>query len=199
MSDEWLTRTRAGVTVLALERQDRYRADYGLSAYDVAQLTTDRLTSDWFERAVAAAGPAHAKAIANFMQIEFARLMRAASIESIEAVRVQPEQLADLVRLVDARTINVNTARQVLEEMFASGADAAAIVQSRGLGQVNDQDALRAIVVQVLDANPKEVGQFLAGNEKVFGFFVGQAMKALKGKGNAPVLNDLFREELSKR
>jgi aspartyl-tRNA(Asn)/glutamyl-tRNA(Gln) amidotransferase subunit B len=187
------------VPVLALARQDRYRAEYGLSAYDAAQLTVDRGTSEWFDRAVAAAGTQHAKAIANFMQIEFARLMRAGAIESIEVVRVRPEQLAELVKLVDAKTINVNTARQVLEEMFASGADAAAIVQSRGLGQVNDQDALRAVVVQVLDANPKEVGQYLAGNEKVFGFFVGQAMKALKGKGNAPVLNELFRTELAQR
>lgn len=199
VADDWLTRTRAGVPVLALARQDRYRAEYGLSAYDAAQLTVDRGTSEWFDRAVAAAGTQHAKAIANFMQIEFARLMRAGAIESIEVVRVRPEQLAELVKLVDAKTINVNTARQVLEEMFASGADAAAIVQGRGLGQVNDQDALRAVVVQVLDANPKEVGQYLAGNEKVFGFFVGQAMKALKGKGNAPVLNELFRTELAQR
>jgi aspartyl-tRNA(Asn)/glutamyl-tRNA(Gln) amidotransferase subunit B len=199
VSDEWLARTRVGVPTLALERQDRYRAEYGLSAYDAVQLTVDRATSDWFDLAVAAAGAAHAKAIANFLQIDFARLMRAGGVDSIDAVRVRPEQLAELVRLVDAKTINVNTARQVLEEMFAGGADAGTIVQSRGLGQVNDQDALRAVVAQVLDANVKEVEQYLAGNQKVFGFFVGQAMKALKGKGNAPVLNDLFREELEKR
>ncbi|MCX6019054.1 MAG: Asp-tRNA(Asn)/Glu-tRNA(Gln) amidotransferase subunit GatB [Chloroflexi bacterium] len=198
VSEEWLTRIRLGVPQLGLARQDRYRTDFGLSAYDAAQLTGDRATSDWFDAAVAAAGVAHAKAIANFMQTELVRLMKAGGVDIAE-LRVRPAQLAELVRLVDAKTINVNTARQVLEEMVNTGADAVSIVQSRGLGQVNDESALLAIVEQVLAANPKEVQQYLGGNEKVFGFFVGQAMRALKGKGNAPVLNEMFKAELEKR
>jgi aspartyl-tRNA(Asn)/glutamyl-tRNA(Gln) amidotransferase subunit B len=187
----WLAATRAQVPELALARQDRYRSAYGLSAYDAVQLTGDRATSEWFDQAVSAGGDASAKQLANFMQTDLARLMKGGV--GFEALRIKPAQLAGLVKLVDAKTISVNTARSVLDEMFASGADAQTIVDAKGLGQVNDTSALQKVVDDVIAANAKEAQQYLGGQEKLFGFFVGQAMKALKGKGNAPVLNELFK------
>ncbi len=198
VDDAWIERIRAEMPELAMPRFDRYRADLCLSAYDAAQLTGDRATAEWFDAAVAEAGAANAKSVVNFMQTDLARIMKAAGVSRMGELALKPAQLAGLIKLVEAKTINVNTARQVLEEMVATGADAAAIVQAKGLGQVNDEAALQAVVEGVIAANAKEVQQYLGGQEKLFGFFVGQAMKALKGKGNAPVLNAMFKAALDK-
>jgi aspartyl-tRNA(Asn)/glutamyl-tRNA(Gln) amidotransferase subunit B len=125
--------------------------------------------------------------------------MKTTGVEDIGAQKITPARLAGLVKLVENKTININTARAVLGDMFASGADAESIVVAKGLGQVNDSDALRRVVDDVLNANSREVTQYLAGSDKVFGFFVGQAMKALKGKGNARMINAMLREALEAR
>ncbi len=199
ISAEWLASARARVPELALARQDRYRSALGLSAYDAVQLTADRAVSEWYDQAVDAAGPGSAKQLANFVQTELSRLMKTAGIDDIGAQKVSPKQLAGLVKLVEDKVININTARAVLGDMFATGADAESIVAAKGLGQVNDSDVLRRIVDEVLNANAKEVAQYLAGSDKLFGFFVGQAMKALKGKGNAQMINSMLREALEAR
>jgi aspartyl-tRNA(Asn)/glutamyl-tRNA(Gln) amidotransferase subunit B len=197
VDDAWLNTLRTRVPELALARQDRYRSVFSLSAYDAAQLTSDRATSEYFDAASAGASSTAAKQIANVMQTDYPRLMRARAIDSMAAVAVRPEQLAGLVALVEAKTININTARTVLDEMFGSGQDAQAIVDAKGLGQVNDTTALQKVVDDVLAANPKQVEQYLGGNEKLFGFFTGQCMKALGGKGNAPVINALLKARLA--
>jgi aspartyl-tRNA(Asn)/glutamyl-tRNA(Gln) amidotransferase subunit B len=207
VSDAWLDELRARVPELALSRQDRYRRDYGLSAYDAVQLTSDRAVAEWFEQVVACAADREtsaervrmrAKAAANWIQTEVFRLMKARNLalSDIAALRVQPAQLAQLIRLVEDQTINLNTAKQVFEEMFESGADPRQIIEAKGLAQVSDEGALRAVVAQVVEAHPSQVQQYLSGQEKVFGFLVGQAMKATKGKGNAQVINRLLREAL---
>ena len=207
VSDAWLDELRARVPELALSRQDRYRRDYGLSAYDAVQLTSDRAVAEWFEQVVACAADhqtsddrvrARAKAAANWIQTEVFRLMKARNLalSDIAALRVQPAQLAQLIRLVEDQTINLNTAKQVFEEMFESSADPSRIIEARGLAQVSDEGALQAVVAQVIEAHPSQVQQYLSGQEKVFGFLVGQAMKATKGKGNAQVINRLLREAL---
>ena len=198
VDDAWIDRIRAGMPELAMARFDRYRAVLGLSAYDAAQMTGDRASAEWFDAAVAEAGAANAKSVVNFMQTDLARITKAAGVSRMGELMLKPAQLAGLIKLVEAKTINVNTARQVLEEMVATGADAAAIVQAKGLGQVNDEAALQSVVEGVITANAKEVQQYLGGQEKLFGFFVGQAMKVLKGKGNAPVLNAMFKAAFDK-
>jgi aspartyl-tRNA(Asn)/glutamyl-tRNA(Gln) amidotransferase subunit B len=209
VEEAWLDALRQRAPELALARQDRYRRDFGLSAYDATQLTSDRAVAEWFEKVVTCAAdsaPAdvvrsRAKAAANWIQTEVFRLMKARSVPlaEIAAVKVQPAHLAQLIGLVESQTININTARQVFEEMFDTGADPRAIVESRGLAQVSDEGELRAVVAQVIDAHPDQVRQLLGGQEKVFGFLVGQAMKATKGKGNAQLINRLLREALEAR
>jgi aspartyl-tRNA(Asn)/glutamyl-tRNA(Gln) amidotransferase subunit B len=207
VSDAWLDELRARMPELALSRQDRYRRDYGLSAYDAVQLTNERAVADWFEQVVQSAADgelsnerirARAKAAANWIQTEVFRLMnmRNLALSEIGSLRVRPAQLAQLIRLVEDQTINHNTAKQVFEEMFESGADPRSIVEAKGLAQVSDEDTLQAVVAQVIEAHPSQVQQYLSGQEKVFGFLVGQAMKATKGKGNAQVINRLLREAL---
>jgi aspartyl-tRNA(Asn)/glutamyl-tRNA(Gln) amidotransferase subunit B len=107
--------------------------------------------------------------------------------------------LAELIGMVDVGAINNNTAKQVFEEMFKTGESAKAIVQSKGLAQVSDVSALQKIIDEVIAANAGLVQQYLGGQEKLFGFLVGQAMKATKGKGNAQVINQLLKEAVEKQ
>jgi aspartyl-tRNA(Asn)/glutamyl-tRNA(Gln) amidotransferase subunit B len=208
VSEGWLERVRAQVPELALARHDRYRRDFGLSSYDATILSSDRAISDWFENVVSALGAepapngrgARAKLASNWIQTEVFRLMKANGIPNsdIASVKATPSQLAELIDLVDSGAINTNTARQVFEEMFATGADAKAIVEAKGLAQVSDAGELQRIVDDVIAANPQQVQQLLAGQDKLFGFLVGQAMKATKGQGNAHVINRLLKASLEK-
>ncbi|MEO6063295.1 MAG: Asp-tRNA(Asn)/Glu-tRNA(Gln) amidotransferase GatCAB subunit B, partial [Thermoflexales bacterium] len=179
---------------LPIAKQRRYQAEYGLSAYDASVLTMDRGIATYFERAVAGGTAARAKTVSNWITTDLFRLMKGGA--TIGEVKVQPEQLGALIGLIESGTINNTTARSVFEEMYASGADAAAIVAAKGLGQINDLGALRAIVDEVVGASPSQVAQYLAGQEKVLGYLVGQAMKATQGKGNAQVMGGLIREAL---
>jgi len=200
---DWLAAVRAQMPELALSRYDRYRRDYALSAYDATVLTADRAVADWFEAVVAAVpdGAARAKAAANWVQTELFRLMKARGIPNAEIHRlsIKPRQLANLIGMVEQGAINHNTAKQVFEEMFASGADPRAIVEARGLAQMSDVDALRRVVQEVIAAHPQQAQQVRAGQEKVFGFLVGQAMRATQGKGNAQLINRLLREAIQGR
>lgn len=208
VNDAWLARVRAQAPELALPRHDRYRRDYGFSSYDAAILSSDRAVSDWFDGVVAALRqqpsalgvPGQAKLASNWIQTEVFRLMKANGIANadIAGIRVRPQQLAELIGLVDRGAINNTTAKQVFEEMFAAGAGAQAIVEAKGLAQVSDAGALQQIVDEVIAANPQQVQQVLAGQDKLFGFLVGQAMKATKGKGNAQVINQLLREAIER-
>jgi aspartyl-tRNA(Asn)/glutamyl-tRNA(Gln) amidotransferase subunit B len=198
IDDAWLARLRKDVPALALARQDNYRKLYGFSAYDAVQLTSDRATSDWFDEVIRSAGASNAKAASNWIQGEVVRLMRNNGESDIDAIKVKPHQLAELIQLVEDKTINLNTAKEVFEEMFSTGSDAKPIVESKGLAQVSDEGALQKVIEEVLAQNPKQVEQILGGQEKLFGFLVGQAMKATKGKGNAIMINELLKSALEK-
>jgi aspartyl-tRNA(Asn)/glutamyl-tRNA(Gln) amidotransferase subunit B len=199
VSEAWLSEIRARLPELPLQKQARYQTDWGLSAYDATVLTADRSVAEWFERVVAGAGPAKAKLAANWMTGEVFRLMKAEQMADLSAIKVQPEGLAELIGMVDVGAINNNTAKQVFEEMFKTGESAKAIVQSKGLAQVSDVSALQKIIDEVIAANAGLVQQYLGGQEKLFGFLVGQAMKATKGKGNAQVINQLLKEAVEKQ
>ncbi|MCL4506278.1 MAG: Asp-tRNA(Asn)/Glu-tRNA(Gln) amidotransferase subunit GatB [Chloroflexi bacterium] len=207
VSAVWLNGIRARMPELALAKQDRFTQAYGLSNYDAMVLTKDRAIAEYFERAVAvlaAASPgegnakAAAKSAANWITGELFRLMSGAAVD-IGVVKITPEQLAELILLVDNKTININTAKGVFEEMFAGGQSAKAIVDAKGLAQISDTGALEQAVQDALDANPSQLKGYLGGQEKLFQFFVGQVMKATKGKGNPQMVQNLLKEALEKR
>ncbi len=197
VDEAWLADIRARMPELPLARQDRFTRDFGLSSYDAMVLTKDRAVADYFERAVGGR-PARAKAVANWVTGELFRLMGGTSQE-IGDVKVKPEQLAGLLHLVEDKTVNINTAKGVFEEMFATGQDARVIVEARGLAQISDTGALEQAVQDALDANPAQLMSYLAGQEKLFQFFVGQVMKATRGKGNPQMVQGLLREALERR
>jgi aspartyl-tRNA(Asn)/glutamyl-tRNA(Gln) amidotransferase subunit B len=196
ISTEWIQRIRAELVELPEARQERFVRDYGLAARDAAVLVAERDVADWYEAAVKAYGDPIK--VSHWVSGELFRLLKAGETE-IGSVKITPDGLAELLRLVDAATINLNTAKLVFDEMYASGKPARQIVEERGLAQISDDAAVRGIVQQVLAANPELVGQYRAGKTQLLGFLVGQVMKASRGKANPKLVGDLVREALEAR
>jgi aspartyl-tRNA(Asn)/glutamyl-tRNA(Gln) amidotransferase subunit B len=189
-------RVRKELPELPRARAARYHEDLGLSAYDAGLLVSERPVAEFFDATLAAYGAgADAKKVANWMNGEVARLANERG-EAPGAWKLTPGKLAAILKLLDAQTIGGPGAKQVLEEVFASGAEPAEVVKAKGLVQVSDTGAIEAAVDQVLAASVAEVERYKAGNKKLMGFFVGQVMKAMKGKGNPAVVNQLLKQKL---
>ncbi|MCK8502499.1 Asp-tRNA(Asn)/Glu-tRNA(Gln) amidotransferase subunit GatB [Myxococcus fulvus] len=171
----------------------RFVSQYGLPAYDARLLTTERPLADFFE-ACAQRYP-DAKKLSNWFQGELLRLLKESGT-TVGEVRFTPAQLAELLTLVDQGTVSGNAGKDVLGEMFRTGAAPADIVAEKGLAQVSDTGAIEAVVDDILAKNLGEVEKYRAGKKQVFGFFVGQVMRAMKGKGNPALVNDLLKKKL---
>lgn len=193
---------RARLPELPQARLERFVRDYGLSRYEAALLTEDHRVADYFEQAVALAvqgEPAlEPRTLAGWITGELFRLMNEAHLE-IHEIRVPPEALVDLARMVQRGEINLNTGKWVLREAFESGEAPRRIVAAKGLTQIRDVAALREIVQQILDAHPKEVESYLKGKEGVLKWFVGQVMRATRGQADPQRVNELVREALEAR
>jgi aspartyl-tRNA(Asn)/glutamyl-tRNA(Gln) amidotransferase subunit B len=194
---EWVEELRERLPELPEARQARFVETYDLSEYDAGLLVTDRAMADYYENAVAAS-EASGKTVANWITGELFRLMNETN-QSIEDIQVPPDRLAELVTLVERGTINTNTGKEVLETMFSSGQDARSIVDERGLAQISDATALERTIVRVLDENPDQVDEYLAGKKQVFGWLIGQVMRTTQGKANPQVVRDVLQSELNAR
>jgi aspartyl-tRNA(Asn)/glutamyl-tRNA(Gln) amidotransferase subunit B len=161
-------------------------------------LVADRAVADYFEATLKQAVGKNPKAVCNWLTGELFRYLNESQI-SIEQVKVAPAQLAELIGLVDAGTINLNTGKRVFAEMFKSGESAKAIVEAQGLAQISDTSAIEAIVMKVLDVNSAEVEKYLGGKETVLGFLVGQVMKESRGKANPAAVQEIMRRQLATR
>jgi aspartyl-tRNA(Asn)/glutamyl-tRNA(Gln) amidotransferase subunit B len=197
VDDALLERSRAEMPELPRARAARYQRDLGLSAHDAGLVSADRAIAGLFDATLArlGPGPAAAKKVANWLNGEGARLANETGLEPARW-SLGPDALAALVRLVDAGTIGGPGAKAVFEHLFREGGDPAEVVRAKGLAQVSDEGAIEAVVDRVLAASPGEVERFRAGNAKLMGFFVGQVMKEMKGKGNPAVVNALLRKKL---
>jgi aspartyl-tRNA(Asn)/glutamyl-tRNA(Gln) amidotransferase subunit B len=191
----WIEAERALLPELPDARRARYQAELGLSAYDAEVLTAERPLADFFEDCVALL-PGQAKSIANWVMGELTRKLNDGGL-SITASPVTPARLTALLKLIEAGTISGKIAKTVFDEMWATGQEPARIVEEQGLVQVSDTGAIEQLVDQILAANDAQVAQYRGGNEKVFGFFVGQVMKASKGKANPALVNELLKSKLS--
>lgn len=197
ITPDWIERVRAELPELPAAKRARFQAQYGLSAYDAAVLAEERAVADFFEAAVAnlKSPLSNPKSIANWMTGELFRLMNDTGTD-IEHVKVQPAQLAALAELVTAGEINLNTAKAVFAEMFATGRAPGEIVAERGLAQVSDQAAIEQTVAEVLAANPEQVATYLGGKTTVEQWFFGQVMKRLKGQGNPQIIRQVLAKKL---
>jgi len=177
---------RATLPELPGSRRARYVTAFGLSPYDAGVLTAERRVSDWYEAAVAAGGVP--KTVANLLTGEvFARLNE--KDQGIEAVPFPPALLGELAALVDGKTINTSTAKQVLATMWTTGEAPKAQVARLGLGQVSDPGAIRVACEKAIEAEPRSAADVRAGNDRAIGRLVGAAMKALSGRGDPSLVN----------
>jgi aspartyl-tRNA(Asn)/glutamyl-tRNA(Gln) amidotransferase subunit B len=202
LDDAFLEECRASLPELPDAKRHRYEAQLGLSPYNANVLTADADTARWFEMLLLESenrrgkgGPEVAKQAANWLISElFGALNRLG--ETLETSPVSPAQAAELLALVADGTISNTIAKQVFEKMLESGDGAAAIVEREGLKQTSDTGAIEAAVAKVLSDNADKVEQYKAGKEALFGFFVGQTMKAMQGKANPQVVNQLLKKAL---
>ena len=192
-TDEWIGRLRAEIPELPLAKQNRFVSEYDISQADAEVLTESIELADFYDACAKAAKDP--KAVANWLIGEFLRLVNATGT-SIADAKVTPAGLSELLDLVDKGAINRNTAKSVFEEMFNTGKSAGEIVKAKGLEQVSDAGAIEAAVDKVIAAHPKEVERFKGGEEKLIGFFVGQVMREMKGKGNPGTINQLLKGKL---
>jgi aspartyl-tRNA(Asn)/glutamyl-tRNA(Gln) amidotransferase subunit B len=194
LTEEFVAECKASLPELPDAKRARFVDVLGIPPYNADVITSDVETARWFE-ALLAAG-AEAKAGANWLTSElFGALNRLG--KDIAASPVSPVQAAELLGLVADGTISGSLAKQVFEAMLETGDGAAKIVEDRGLKQTSDTGAIDAVIAQVLAANGDKVEQYKAGKEALFGFFVGQTMKAMAGKANPQVINELLKKSLA--
>jgi aspartyl-tRNA(Asn)/glutamyl-tRNA(Gln) amidotransferase subunit B len=197
ISREWVAELRAQLPELPAARCARFVAEYELNDYDAGILVGDKSTADYYEAAVAASTASSPKTVANWVTGELFRLMNESG-QQIDALPVSAQALAELIALVEDNTINTNTGKEVLAEMFTSGHSARQIVDERGLAQISDTAALEQIVAQVLEDNPQQVAQYLDGRGQLIGWMMGQVMQATRGKANPQVVRALLEEQLGR-
>jgi aspartyl-tRNA(Asn)/glutamyl-tRNA(Gln) amidotransferase subunit B len=191
---KWIDDIREALPELPDAKRQRFMEACGLPESDADQLTAERSTAEWFESAVMAGG--RPKAVWNWIMGDLMKLLNEQN-KSIEDCAIKPPQLAGMLRLIDEGLISGKIAKTVFEEMFRTGNDAEAIVKDRGLVQISDLSEIEKVVDEIISKSGKEVERFMAGDEKLLGFFVGQAMKATKGKANPGMLNELIKKKLS--
>ena len=185
---------RATLPELPDAKRARFVADYGLPEYDAGVLTSARELADYYE-AVVALAPSDAKLAANWVMGELAARLNEANLDITQS-RVGAAQLAGLLVRISDETISGKIAKQVFEVLWSEGGDADTVIDRLGLRQITDSGALEAIIDQIIADNPAQRDQYRAGKDKLFGFFVGQAMKATGGKANPAQLNELLRRKL---
>ncbi len=187
-----IDRVRETLPELPDEKKARFMAAYGLPAYDSGVLVAEQAYADYYE--LAAKGR-DAKLVANWLISELFGLLNKAG-KDIADSPVAPGQLGALVGLIEDGTISGRIAKDVFAEMFETGEDPAAIVEKKGLKQISDTGAIEQMIDDVLAANQDKVEQYRGGKDKLFGFFVGQTMKAAKGQANPQVVNEILRTKL---
>jgi aspartyl-tRNA(Asn)/glutamyl-tRNA(Gln) amidotransferase subunit B len=193
LAEELVQRAQAALPELPRAKMARFQTQYGLSAYDARLLCAERPMADLFEAAAKHYGDA--KKLANWCSGELLRLMNEAS-QSAASLKFSASELAALLRAIDQGTLSANAGKEVLGEMFRTGKAPDAVIAEKGLAQVNDAGAVQALIDEVLAKNPGEVASYRAGKKQVWGFFIGQVMRALKGKGNPQLVNELLKKKL---
>ena len=191
LSDEFIADLRANLPELPGKMRERFVEQYALTPYDAEVLTQDKEIASYFE--TAAKYVKTPKTLANWIISE---LLRELDSSGLASCKVNAENLGGLIALIESGTINGKIAKEVFAEMLESGESAKAIVDAKGLAQVSDTGAIAKIVADAIAANPKQVQQYLDGNEKVLMYLVGQVMKLSKGKANPPMVIQLLKEQL---
>ncbi|TET46428.1 Asp-tRNA(Asn)/Glu-tRNA(Gln) amidotransferase subunit GatB [candidate division TA06 bacterium] len=192
----WVEKVKSDVPELADDRAERFVKEYGIRPYDAGVLTSTRELADYYERTIGF--HKDPTGLANWISTEVLGLMHEKGI-AIRELKARPEHLAELFDLIADGSINKKMAKEIFMEMAEKGMGAKAIVSQKGLRQVTDEKELEDMITRVLSENPKEVERYFGGKDALFGFFVGQVMKASRGKANPKLVNEILRRQLDKR
>ena len=195
IDDAFIEAVRLTLPELPDQKAARFARDFGLSAYDAGVLSASRELGAYFEAAVAGLKAGHAKLAANWVMGELSSALNRDNVD-IEHSRVNPVQLIGLLNRIVDETISGKIAKEVFETMWSEGKPADAIIEAKGLRQITDAGAIEGVIDAVIAANPKQLADYRSGKDKLFGFFVGQVMKATEGKANPAQLNELLKKKL---
>jgi len=195
INEEWKEAVRATLPELPHAKQERYVAELGLSAYDASLLTASHGMADFFEAALNEV-PGQSKACANWLIGEVSAQLNRDGLDMAQCP-ITPQQLGGILKRIADNTISNSGAKEVFRAMWAEGGEADAIIEAKGLKQVSDSSAIEALVDEIIAANADKVAEYRSGKDKLFGFFVGLAMKASKGKANPAQLNEVLKKKLA--
>jgi len=190
---EWIAAIKAGLPELPDTKKERFIREYGIPEYDAEVLTSSKPLANYYEACLKVY--AEPKIVSNWIMSELLRELKRDERE-IEDCPVPAQNLAQMLKLIDEGLISGKIAKSVFEEMYRTGKKAEEVVKEKGWVQVTDASAIEKAIEEILAKNPKEVGDYKKGKEKLFGFFVGQVMKATQGKANPQLVNDLLKKKL---
>jgi aspartyl-tRNA(Asn)/glutamyl-tRNA(Gln) amidotransferase subunit B len=194
IDDAWIEAIRNTLPELPLEKRERFVREYQIPAYDAGVLTASRALADYYEEVVHLSG--QPKIASNWVMGDVLRFLNEDKKE-IRKCPIAPAALAEMIRLIQDGTISGKMAKEVIEEMYRTGKAPGAIIEEKGLVQITDEGALAGTIAEIIGKNPDQLAQYRAGKEKVFGFFVGQVMKATQGKANPKLINVLLKKMLA--
>ena len=196
LDEEWKAEILADYPELPLARRERFIAEYELPEYDADILTSERSLSDYFETANKAYG-GDPKRLSNWLMNDVMRLLNDQGIEAKE-LRLTPDYLAEIIKLVDVNTVNTSTGKSLLEKVQESGKSPAEIVEAEGLAQVSDTDAIKEIAEKIVADNPDNVEKYRGGKDSLIGWFVGQVMRESRGKADPNAAREVLKELLER-
>jgi len=195
LDQAFIDAVRASLPELPDQKAGRFASEYGLSPYDAGVLTASRELADYYEDVVRAA-PQDPKLAANWVMGELAAALNKENLD-VTSGKLAAGRLAGLLARIADQTISGKLAKEVFESMWAEGATADAVIEAKGLRQITDSAAIEGVIDAVLQKNPGQLAEYRSGKDKLFGFFVGQVMKATGGKANPAQLNELLKKKLS--
>ncbi|MCL4126753.1 UNVERIFIED_CONTAM: hypothetical protein GTU68_029690 [Idotea baltica] len=196
IQDSYISSIKDAMPQLPSQRYEELINKYGLSEYDAGVLTQVRSHSDYYEEVYQTSN--NPKLACNWVTSELFGALKKEGNE-IEESPITAKQLGDLIKLIDEEVISGKMAKKVFEEMFETSKDPEIIIEEKGLRQITDENEILNIIKKIIDDNSAQLEQYLAGNEKLHGFFVGQIMKATQGSANPQTVNKLLKEELNNR
>ncbi len=193
LDDDWIKGLQESIPELPDQIKERFINEYSLSSYDANIIVSDKATSEYFEDVVKNRNP---KLVTTWVTGELFSILNKKNL-IIEDSPITSKQLGELVDNIENGKISNRQAKEVLEEMCESGKGALEIIDEKGLSQISDENEIESLVDNVLNSNPENVKKYKNGKDKLFGFFVGEAMKLSKGKANPKIVNDLIKKKLS--
>ncbi|MDY0187886.1 MAG: Asp-tRNA(Asn)/Glu-tRNA(Gln) amidotransferase subunit GatB [Syntrophus sp. (in: bacteria)] len=194
ISAEWVEVVFKEQPELPLEKRERFVREYGIPPYDAGVLSSSRRLADYYEETARHSG--NPKAASNWVMGDLLRFLNEEK-RDIRDCPISSATLGEMIRMIDQGTISGKMAKEIIEVMYQTGKTAPVIVEEKGMVQITDESSISAVIAGILEANPGQLAQYRAGKDKLFGYFVGQVMKATQGKANPQIINDLLKKMLA--